>query len=68
MMKLKKRIENNNKQIRKKCVLVKPILEMMEFLIEQNASDEIVKKWLKRVDNVIYTINYKLDQIEKKKE
>lgn len=61
---LKQRIDKNNKKILKKCLLTKPILEMINQLIDHKASNEEIQEWLEKYDDTLYTIKHHLNLIE----
>ena len=61
---LKQRIDKNNKKILKKCLLTKPILEMINQLIDNKASKEEIQEWLEKYDDTLYTIKHHLNLIE----
>jgi len=61
---LKQRIDKNSKKILKMCLLTKPILEMINQLIDNKASNEEIQEWLKKYDDTLYTIKQHLNLIE----
>ena len=63
---LKERIDKNYKRILKKNLLTKPILGMINQLIDNNASNEEIYQWLKKYDRTIFIIKENLKLIEQK--
>ena len=63
---LKQRIDNNSEAIQKKYLLSKILLEKINTLINTNASNTEIKNWLEKNDNLIFGLEYNLNQIEKK--
>ena len=63
---LKQRIDQNYKKIKRKYILAKPILKMINNLIDTKASNQVVNKWLEEYEMSIYCLNHHLDLIEQK--
>jgi Cys-tRNA synthase (O-phospho-L-seryl-tRNA:Cys-tRNA synthase) len=63
---LKQRIDKNYKKLKRRYILVKPILEMINNLIDTKASNQVVYRWLEEYEMSIYCINHHLDLIEQK--
>ncbi len=63
---LKQRIDNNSEAIQKKYLLSKILLEKINTLIDTDASNTEIKNWLENNDNLIFGLEYNLNQIEKK--
>lgn len=63
---LKQRIDENYEAIQKKYLLSKILLEKINTLIDTDASNAEIKNWLENNDNLIFGLEYNLNQIEKK--
>jgi len=63
---LKQRIDKNYKRILRKNLLTKPILGMINQLIDNKASNEEIYQWLKKYDRTIFIIKENLKIIEQK--
>lgn len=63
---LQQRIDKNHKQIHRKCLLTKPIFEMINQLIDNKASNEEITQWLNKYENPIFIIKEHLKIIEQK--
>ena len=66
MINLKQRIDENIDELQKKCLLTKPLLKMINSLLEDNTSDREIYQWLEEHDNIIFAIEYNLKLIEQK--
>jgi len=66
LIELKYRIDKNKKEIQRKSVLINPIIEMIDNLLQKNLSDEKIEEWFYSVDNVISSIENTLLIIEQK--
>ena len=64
ILNLKQGIDKNSKKILKKCLLTKPILEMINQLIDNKASYQEILQWLEKYDDTLYTIKQHLNLIE----
>lgn len=71
IIKLKERIDKNKQALYKKygekCQLIEPIEDIIDLLLSINATDDIIKSYLKNVNNAIQIIEEKLDSVERKK-
>ena len=63
---LKQRIDKNYETIQEKYLFTKILLEKINILLDTNASNKEIHKWLEKNDNVIFVLEYYLKQIEKK--
>jgi hypothetical protein len=66
LINLKQRIDKNHKQIHRKCLLTKPILGMINQLIDNKASKEEIIQWLDEYESPIFIIEEHLKIIEEK--
>ena len=68
---LKERIDNNKQALYdeygEKCQLIEPIENIIDLLLSINATDDIIKSYLKNVNNAIQIIEEKLEYVERKK-
>lgn len=68
---LKERIDKNKKVLYEeygdKCQLIEPIENIIDLLLSINATDDIIKSYLKNVNNAIQIIEEKLEYVERKK-
>lgn len=62
---LKQRIDKNHKRLQRKYPLTKIVLKKINELIDINASDKVVVKWLREHDNVIFTLEQNLKNLER---
>ena len=67
---LKERIDKNKKVLYEeygdKCQLIEPIENIIDLLLSINATDDIIKSYLKNVNNAIQIIEEKLEYVERK--
>ena len=61
---LKYRIDINYKELKKKTILIKPMLININNLIDDNATNEEIYQYLKKHDNIVFNIEYHLQIIE----
>jgi len=66
IIKLKQRIDKNYETIQEKYLFTQILLEKINILLNKNASNKEIHKWLEKNDNVIFVLEYYLKQIEKK--
>lgn len=62
---LKQRINKNYKEIQRKYPLSKIVLKKIDEFIENNTSSQTVDKWLSEHDNIIFSLEYTLKNLEK---
>lgn len=63
---LKEEIESNLHHFSKEdLILVKPILNILEIMIESGASNEIINQYLSRLQYPIEIIEEKIDKLKK---
>ncbi|MCK5293072.1 MAG: hypothetical protein KAJ49_00345 [Arcobacteraceae bacterium] len=65
LINLKQRIDKNYKELQRKYKLTKVVLEKIDSLILSNASNETVSQWLQNHDNIIFSLEYNLKNLEK---
>ncbi len=63
---LKQRIDKNYETIQEKYLFTKILLKKINILLNTNASNKEIHKWLEKNDNVIFVLEYYLKEIEKK--
>lgn len=64
LINLKQRINKNYKKIQRKNILIKPILEMINNLINTKASNEEIYQWLEKYDITLFVLKENLKVIE----
>lgn len=67
LINLKQRIDKNYKKLQRKCLLTKPILEMINLLLTNNSPHEKICQWFEKYESTIYIIRHNLILIEQKK-
>lgn len=66
LVNLKERIDKNYKKLQRCCLLTKPILEMINQLLDNNETEQEVSKWLEEYKYPLNTIKEHLKTIEEK--
>jgi len=66
LINLKQRIDKNYKRLQRRCLLTKPILGMINQLLDNNETDQEISKWLVEYSNTLNTIKEHLKIIEQK--
>ena len=61
---LKQRIDKNYKSLQRKYLPAKILLKKIDELISSNASGQKVTQWLKEHDNIIFSLEYHLKNLE----
>ena len=65
IIKLKQKIDKNYNKLQNIYPPTKVVLEKINELISLNASNQKVTKWLKVHDNIIFSLEYHLKNLEK---